>query len=64
MVVLEARGFKLGLLVDRVVDDLEVFVRETPPALRALASLGGVAILRDGAPVFLLEVGSLVENFP
>jgi two-component system chemotaxis sensor kinase CheA len=64
VVVLEARGFKLGLLVDRVVDDLEVFVRETPPALGALASLGGVAILRDGAPVFLLEVGSLVENFP
>jgi two-component system chemotaxis sensor kinase CheA len=64
VVVLEARGFKLGLLVDRVVDDLEVFVRETPPALRSLASLGGVAIVRDGAPVFLLEVGSLVENFP
>ena len=36
----------------------------TPPPLRALASLGGVAILRDGAPVFLLEIGSLVENFP
>lgn len=64
VVVVEARGFKLGLLVDRVVDDLEVFVRETPPPLRALASLGGVAILRDGAPVFLLEIGSLVENFP
>jgi two-component system chemotaxis sensor kinase CheA len=64
VVVLEARGFKLGLLVDRVVDDLEVFVRETPAPLRELASLGGIAILRDGAPVFLLEVGSLVENFP
>jgi len=64
VVVVEARGFKLGLLVDRVVDDLEVFVRETPAPLRALASLGGIAILRDGAPVFLLEIGSLVENFP
>ncbi|MEX2208600.1 MAG: chemotaxis protein CheW [Myxococcota bacterium] len=64
VVVLEARGFKLGLLVDRVSDDLEVFVRETPAPLRELASLGGIAILRDGAPVFLLEVGSLVENFP
>jgi len=64
VVVVEARGFKLGLLVDRVVDDLEVFVRETPAPLREVASLGGIAILRDGAPVFLLEIGSLVENFP
>ncbi len=64
VVVVEARGFKLGLLVDRVIDDLEVFVRETPPPLRELAPLGGVAILRDGTPVFLLEIISLVENFP
>jgi chemotaxis protein histidine kinase CheA len=63
VVVLEARGFKLGVLVERVVDDLEVFVRETPEPLGELSHLGGVAILRDGAPVFLLEIGSLVENF-
>ena len=63
VVVLEARGFKLGVLVERVVDDLEVFVRETPEPLGGLSHLGGVAILRDGAPVFLLEIGTLVENF-
>jgi hypothetical protein len=40
-----------------------VFVRETPEPLADLSHLGGVAILRDGAPVFLLEIGSLVENF-
>jgi chemotaxis protein histidine kinase CheA len=63
VVVLEARGFKLGVLVDRVLDDLEVFVRETPEPLSDMSHLGGVAILRDGAPVFLLEIGSLVESF-
>jgi chemotaxis protein histidine kinase CheA len=63
VVVLEARGFKLGVLVDRVMDDLEVFVRQTPEPLTPMSHLGGVAILRDGAPVFLLEIGSLVENF-
>jgi len=63
VVVLEARGFKLGVLVDRVIDDLEVFVRQTPEPLTQMSHLGGVAILRDGAPVFLLEIGSLVENF-
>ena len=63
VVLFEARGFKLGLRVDRVVSDLEVFVREVPPVLSRIKPLGGVAILPDGAPVFLLEVGSLVEDF-
>jgi len=38
-------------------------VRQTPEPLTQMSHLGGVAILRDGAPVFLLEIGSLVENF-
>ena len=63
VVVLEARGFRLGLRVDRAVSDLEVFVREVPPALSHIKPLGGVAVLPDGAPVFLLEIGQLVENF-
>ncbi len=62
VVVVEARGFRLGLRVDRAIEDLEVFVREVPEALTHLKSLGGVAILPDGVPVFLLEVGALVEE--
>jgi two-component system, chemotaxis family, sensor kinase CheA len=63
VVVLDARGFKLGVLVERVLDDREVFVRQNPEPLTGMPHLGGVAILRDGAPVFLLEIASLVENF-
>jgi two-component system chemotaxis sensor kinase CheA len=62
VVVLEAQGFRLGLRVDRAGAELEVFVREVPPALRPIELLGGVAILPDGAPVFLLEVGVLTED--
>jgi two-component system chemotaxis sensor kinase CheA len=63
VVVLDVRGFRLGLRIDRAVSDLEVFVREVPPVLSQLKPLGGVAILPDGVPVFLLEVGALVEPF-
>ena len=62
VVFVEARGFRLGLRVDRAIEDLEVFVREVPAALAHLKSLGGVAVLPDGVPVFLLEVGALVEE--
>jgi two-component system chemotaxis sensor kinase CheA len=59
VVVLEPRGFRLGLCVDRAQSQLEVFVREVPPALAPRKLLGGVAILPDGDPVFLLEVAAL-----
>ena len=63
VVLVETRGFRLGLRVDRAAANLEVFVREVPPVLSHFKPLGGVAILPDGVPVFLLEVGSLVESF-
>ncbi len=63
IVLIEARGFRLGLRVKRAVGDQEVYVREVPRALASFRHLGGVATLSDGAPVFLLEVGRLLENF-
>lgn len=63
VVIVETRGFRLGLEVDRAQADYEVFVREVPPVLHEIEPLGGVAILPDGAPVFLLEIGVMVERF-
>ena len=63
VLVFETRGFGFGLLIDRAVSDLEVFVREVPDLLAGIKVLGGIAILPDGDPVFLLEPGSLVESF-
>jgi len=63
VVLLEARGLRLGLRVDRAQADQEVYVREVPQALAELKHLGGVAVLSDGVPIFLLELGTLLENF-
>jgi len=63
IVLLEMREFRLGLLIDRAAADQEVFVREVPPVLGGRKELGGVAVLPDGTPVFLLEIGVLVERF-
>jgi two-component system, chemotaxis family, sensor kinase CheA len=61
IVVLDVRGLRIGLKVDRALADQEVFVREVPPVLARLKSAGGLAVLPDGVPVFLLETSSLVE---
>jgi chemotaxis protein histidine kinase CheA len=63
IVLLEMREFRLGLLIDRAAADQEVFVREVPPVLGGRKELGGVAVLPDGTPVFLLEIGVLTERF-
>ncbi len=62
VVVVETSGFRLGLRVDRVTSHVEVFVREVPPPLASIPVTGGVAILPDGEPVFLIEVAQLVEQ--
>jgi two-component system chemotaxis sensor kinase CheA len=60
--IVETHGFRLGLRVDRVDTHLEVFLREVPAPLRRISVLGGVSILPDGDPVFLLDVGQIVEE--
>jgi chemotaxis protein histidine kinase CheA len=63
VLVLEVRGFKLGLHVDRALWNTEVYVRDVPAPLEAIPALAGVAMLPDGQPVFLLETGVVVERF-
>ncbi len=62
VVIVDARGFRLGLRVERALEELEVFVREVPAALGKPPALGGVAILPDGIPVFLVEPAELVRE--
>jgi two-component system chemotaxis sensor kinase CheA len=59
--VVETQRLRLGLRADRLGGHLEVFIREVPPALRPIEMLGGVSILPDGAPIFLLDLGQVVE---
>ena len=63
VLISETRGFRLAVRVDRVAMDIEVFVREVPPLLARIQPLGGLAIMPDGVPVFLLDVSALVEDF-
>ena len=60
LVFVESRGLRVGLRVDAVVADREVFVRHVPAVLDPIGLLAGVAILPSGLPAFLLDLGLLV----
>ena len=62
-VLVDVGGFRYGIEVDRALNEQEIFVREVPAAIAERKYLGGVAVLPDGVPVFLLEVGVLAEPF-
>jgi two-component system chemotaxis sensor kinase CheA len=63
VLVLEVRGFKLGLHVERAIGNVEVYVRDVPRPLDEASVLMGVALLPDGEPIFVLELAVVVEDF-
>ena len=62
LVVTEVFGRKIGLVVDRLVGQQEVFVQALPEPFNRLAGNNGGAILGDGRILFLLDVQSMLEK--
>ncbi|MFQ5699666.1 MAG: chemotaxis protein CheA [Myxococcota bacterium] len=61
-VVIEIKGFRLAIGTDQVVGEREVSVRAVPKLLAGQPLLGGVAVMPDGVPVFVLEPAALLED--
>jgi two-component system chemotaxis sensor kinase CheA len=62
VVLSEHRGRSLGLVVDRLVGQREVFVKSLAFPLDRLAGVGGATVLGDGSVVFIIDPQALVEE--
>lgn len=62
VVVSEIRGRKVGLVVDRLLGQQEVFVQPPPYPLDRLPGISGSTILGDGRVIFLLDVQGLLAE--
>ena len=62
LVVTEVLGRKIGLVVDRLVGQQEVFVQGLPAPFDRLRGNNGGAILGDGRIMFLLDLQPLLEK--
>lgn len=62
LVVTEVMGRKVGLVVDRLVGQREVFVQRLPAPFDQVRGCSGGTILGDGQIVFLLDLQSLLER--
>ena len=62
LVITEVMGRKVGLVVDRLVGQREVFVQRLPSPFDQIRGCSGGTILGDGQIVFLLDLPSLFEH--
>ena len=63
LVITEVQGRKVGLVVDRLVGQREVFVQRLPAPFDQLRGCGGGTMLGDGRIIFLLDLQSLLEKY-
>lgn len=59
LVLAEIRGERIGLRVERLEGQQEIYVKPVPPLLTGLRVLGGLTVLGDGRPIFLLDPNQL-----
>ncbi len=62
LVITEVMGRKVGLVVDRLVGQREVFVQRLPPPFDQIRGCSGGTILGNGQIVFLLDLQTLFDR--
>ncbi|MDA3904236.1 MAG: chemotaxis protein CheW, partial [Desulfuromusa sp.] len=62
LVITEVMGRKVGLVVDRLIGQREVFVQRLPAPFDQVRGCSGGTILGDGQIIFLLDLQSLFER--
>lgn len=62
VVVIEAQGHKIGLVVDRLVGQREAFVKSLAFPLSQIAGLSGATVLDDGRIIFVIDPQLLLDT--
>ena len=59
LVLVEVRGDRVALEVERVVGQQQIYVKPVPELLLEMRLLVGLTILGDGRPVFIVDLNQL-----
>ena len=62
MVVVEAEGQRAGLLVDELLGQQQVVVKNLEANYRRVTDVSGATIMGDGRVALILDVGSLTRR--
>jgi two-component system chemotaxis sensor kinase CheA len=59
LVLVEVRGERVGVRIERLAGQQEIYVKPVPRLLAAARALAGMTVLGDGRPVFLLDLNQI-----
>jgi two-component system chemotaxis sensor kinase CheA len=59
LVVVEVRGERVAVRIERFVGQQEIYVKPIPELLAGVKLLAGLTVLGDGSPIFLLDLNHL-----
>jgi two-component system chemotaxis sensor kinase CheA len=59
LVLVELRGQRVGVRIERLAGQQEIYVKPVPELLAAVRALSGLTVLGDGRPVFVLDVNQI-----
>ncbi len=60
LVIVEVRGERIALLIDRFEGQQEIYVKPVPELLAGVRILAGLTVLEDGSPIFLIDLNHLL----
>ena len=59
LVLAEVRGERVGVRIERLAGQQEIYVKPVPPLLACARALAGMTVLGDGSPVFVLDLNQI-----
>ena len=59
LVLADVRGERVGIRIERLTGQEEIYVKPVPVLLRRARALAGMTVLGDGTPVFVLDMNQL-----
>jgi two-component system chemotaxis sensor kinase CheA len=59
LVLIELRGERVGVRIERLAGQQEIYVKPVPRLLASARALAGMTVLGDGRPVFLLDLNQI-----
>jgi chemotaxis protein histidine kinase CheA len=60
LVLAEVRGQRVGVRIERLAGQQEIYVKPVPPLLASARALAGMTVLGDGSPIFVLDLNQIV----
>lgn len=62
MVVVSYEKTKIGLLVDELIGDQDIFIKALDPSLKSIEGIAGATVLGDGQIALIIDVSTLVRS--